>query len=262
MLKTAVRWDSDFMLSTLKATVEKLPNGEAVMSSFVGGFYRYEEGKDLYSMYLPKWHGVNPDNGEGLFVKDPSKPAEGDNLTSNYNDPDLQRTIVAKAYPDVSGSWTNSLSYKGLTLSMMLTYQFGGNLYDYWGYFARSDGRRVWSGWNQARDIVGNYWKQSGDVVDNPRPSTRANNTDLASSRWVKSSDFIRLKEISLSYSLPKKWTDGIGIGGIDVTVSANNLAYIYAATKDIELEVPLNGFRSVDTPLSRTFTVGVNISF
>ncbi len=253
-------WDSSIMLGTLKAVVEKLPDGNPVMSAFTGDFYRYEEGKDLYSMYLPTWLGVNPQTGKGEFLIDPTKPESAGNITTNHAE--AKRSVVAKAYPDFNGAWNNTFTWKGLSLNVLLTYQFGGNIYDYWGYFAHSDGRRVASGWNQAKDLVGNYWKNPGDVVDNPRPVTYSQTSDLASSRWVKSSDFIRLKEISLTYTLPSKWTQQWGIGDVNLSVAANNVAYLYAATKDIELETPLNGFRSPDTPLSRAITVGVSVNF
>lgn len=255
-----VIWNSSVMLSTQKSVVEKLPNGEAFQDTFVTDIYRYEEGKDLYSMYAPTWAGVDPQTGKGQFLIDPSKPATSDNLTTSQTA--AGRSIVAKAYPDVTGSWNNTLSWNGLTLNVLMTYQFGGNLYDYWGYFNRSDGRRTVAGWNQAKDIIGNYWKKPGDIVDNPRPTTYSQTSDLVSSRWIKSSDFIRLKEISLSYSLPTKWFGRSGIEGAEVSVSVNNLAFIYAATKDIELEVPLNGFRSIDTPLARTIMFGLNVNF
>ncbi|MDR0907931.1 MAG: SusC/RagA family TonB-linked outer membrane protein [Rikenellaceae bacterium] len=255
-----VRWDTSFFLTTLKATVTSLPNGEAVSGNDAVGMYRYEEGQDLYGFYLPKWYGVDPDNGDGLFYIDPSKGATADNLTNDYNQ--AQRGFVAKGYPTVNGSWNNTISWKGFSLDMLLTYQFGGSLYNYMNYFMQSGGRRVWSGWNQNHNVIGDYWQKPGDEVGNTRPVFYSTGFDLASSRWVYSSDFVRLKELALSYSLPKAVVSKLSMSDLTFTVSAYNLAYLYAASKDMELETALNGFRSPDIPLARTITFGVSVGF
>ena len=259
MLKSSVRWDADFSLSTLKATVEKLPDGNPLNLGFIDNMYRYEEGKDLYSFYMPTWLGVDPATGMGQFLADPTQPATANNIVNTQNA--AERSIVAKAYPTVAGGLVNTFSYQGVSLSFLLTYQFGGNLYDYAGYFLHADGRRLTSGWNAAADIIGNYWTTPGDVVDNPRPTIYSQSSDLMSSRWIHSSDFIRLKELSLAYSFPKDWINPIGLSNLSVNLTINNLTFLYAATKHLDPETPLNGFKTVDTPLPRIFTFGLNLT-
>ncbi len=260
VLSTPLKWDVDFIASTLKAKVDKLANGEAVNIGFIDNMYRYEEGKDLYSFYVPTWAGVNPETGQGEFLIDPTKPYGEGNVTTNQAQ--AARSIVAKAYPDITGAFGSTLSYKGFSLNFLLTYQFGGHIYDYGGYFLHSDGRRLVAGWNQSADIIGNYWTKPGDKVDNVRPTTLSKTSDLMSSRWIYSSDFIRFKEVGLYYAFPKSLTNKMHVGDLSINIVANNLAFLYAATKNIELETPLNGFKSVDTPLARTITFGLNLSF
>ncbi len=256
-----VRWDTDLMLSTLSAKVVSLPYGNPINKGDVVSMFRFEEGRDLYGMYLPKWHGVNPEDGRGQFYIDPNKAPTADNLTSNYNQ--ASRGFVGKGYADVFGSWSNTLSWKGLSLDMQLTYQFGGNIYNYFNYFTQGGGFRANGGFNQAKILVGNYWEKEGDIVPQPRPTiSTSNRNDMASSRWLFSSDHIRLKQLSLSYSLPAATVNKLHMSNLTFTVSAYNLAFIYAATKDMELESPLNGFLPPDMPLPRTITFGINIGF
>lgn len=257
MLKSKVRWGADFSLSTLKATVEKLPGGTP-MNMGDGDFYRYEEGKDLYSFYFPTYTGVNPETGKAEFLKDPSKPYSPDNVVNDASK--AERSIVAKAYPSVTGALNNTLSYKGFGLNILLTYQFGGHLFNYPEYFMHNDGRRT--GTNISKDVAGNYWTKPGDKVDNPRPSLASTGSDLFSSRYIKSTDFIRLKEIGFSYQLPSSLVSKMKLSNVVFNVSASNLCYLYAATKNMELEVPLNGYRTGDTPLARTVSFGVNVAF
>jgi TonB-linked SusC/RagA family outer membrane protein len=263
------RWGTSLLLSTLKSKVVSLPNHEPIAPVDVVGMYRFEEGKDLNSMYLPKWYGVDPANGQGLFYLDPQKAADygayasnpdTGNLTNNYNN--ATKGHVGKGYPDVMGSWNNTLSWKGFSLDVLLTYQFGGDLYNYMNYFMQSGGRRTIQGWNQNKSVVDNYWTKAGDRVDNPRPTFAATNWDLASSRWVYSSDFVRLKQLSLSYSLPKATVSRIGMSDMTFTLSAYNLTYLWAATKDMDVETNVKGFLAPDIPLARTITLGVKIGF
>ena len=72
----------DLTLSTLKATVEKLPSGDIIRGD--GDLYIYREKEDLYSFYLPTYLGVNPENGLAMFAKDPTKPDTEDNRTYRY----------------------------------------------------------------------------------------------------------------------------------------------------------------------------------
>lgn len=258
ILSSPFKWDVDFSLSTLKATVESLPNGDIISGD--GNLYIYREGEDLNSFYLPTWLGVDPKTGLGQFLIDPEKPATSDNVTYSYAK--AGRTIQASAYPKLFGGLTNTLSYKGFTLNTLITYQFGGHLFDYPGYFFKNDGVRLRT-FNMDSSVAGNYWQQEGDVVDNPRPVLfNSLRSDRWSTRHLHSTDFIRLKELSLSYRIPEHLYRKFGLSSVDVSFVANNLFFLYAATKDMELEVALNGYRTVDTPAARTFSVGLNVAF
>ncbi len=252
------KWRTDFTLTTQKSTVESLPDGEDIIAGD-GNLYKYSEGEDLYSFYLPTWVGVDPQTGYGYFLRDPSLPDSPANRVRRYSD--AQRSIVAKAYPDLIGGLNNSVSFKGLELDFLFTYQFGGNLFDYPGYFMHSDGFRAGI-FNSAKDVEGNYWTKPGDIVDNPMPNyDDSNRPDRWSTRFIKSTDFVRLKEITLGYDLPSVLVDRMHVENIKVYAKGTNV-WMWSKTKDIDPEVTLNGYRTVDTPLSRVWTLGVNLSF
>lgn len=258
VLRKPLVWNIDFTLGTLKATVEKLPNGDIIAGD--GDLYIYREKEDLYSFYMPTYLGVDPASGIAMFAINPTQPDTEENRTSYYSR--AGKTVQKSAYPKVNGGLGNTFSYKGLSLNVLLTYQFGGNLFDYPGYFFINDGLRNYS-FNNSKELVGNYWQKPGDIVDNPRPIiNNPRRSDRWSTRHIHSTDFIRLKELSLGYTLPKNWYNHIGLTSVDVNFVANNLAYLYSATKNMELEVALNGYRTVDTPMARTFSFGINIGF
>jgi len=258
ILNSEFKWNADLALSTLSAKVEKLPGGSDILLGD-GNLYQYSEGQDLYTFYLPTWNGVNNKTGFSEFLIDPTKGAAEDNLTINYSD--AGRGPVAKAFPDFSGGFTNTFSYKGFTLTALTTFQYGGNLFDYAGYFFHHDGVR--GSFNLAKDVEGNYWTPENTTADNPQPVYGwANRPDKWSTKHIKSTDYIRLKEVGLSYKVPKHLYEKLGVNNVKVNLSVSNVVYLYAATKDMELEVNLNGYRTVDTPLARTYSLGVSVDF
>lgn len=254
---SSLRWDANFSLTKIRSRVEALPGGDV----FTGpnDIYLYRPGYDIHTFYLRSWAGVNPQTGLGQFLIDPSKPATEDNLTYDYS---KARTAPGKsAYPKVYGGLSNTFSYRGFTLSALLTYQFGGYLLDQFDVFAINDGQRP--SMNASRLLVGDYWTPSNTSANNPRPILgNPYRSGTISTRNLHSSDFIRLKELSLSYALPKSLTSRLGVSSTSVSVTANNLAFLYAATKNRELEVALNGFRSLDIPALRTVSFGLNVGF
>ncbi len=258
LLSSEFKWDVDLALSTLSAKVEKLPGGNDIILGD-GNLYQYSEGQDLYTFYLPTWNGVNAATGFSEFLIDPTKGATSDNLTMNYSQ--AGRGPVGKAFPDFTGGLTNSFSYKGFTLRVLTTFQFGGNLFDYPGYFFHHDGVR--GNFNLAKDVEGNYWTPENTNAENPQPVYGwSNRPDRWSTKHLKSTDFIRLKELGISYNLPKNLYQKVGVDNVKLNFNVSNLTYLYAATKDMELEVNLNGYRTVDTPMARTFSFGVSVDF
>lgn len=245
-------WTTNFNLTYQQAIVEKLPNGTDIQYGD-GQMYIHREGESMYTFYLPEWKGVNPETGLGEFWIDPNDHSKG--TTTDYSK--AQWGIVGKALPDVMGGLTNSFTYKDFDLSFLITYQFGGDMFDYPGYFLHSDGYRLGSTTPSA-DVAGNYWKKPGDVVENPKPIySNPYRADRFSSRHIKSTDNIRLRELTVGYNIPisKKYMQRLRI-----YFRANNPWLIWAKTKDVDPDVAINGYRQVDTPQLKSCVFGINI--
>ena len=205
---------------------------------------------------VPEWAGVNPDNGEGLWYVDPADHSKG--TTNKYAEAGWG--IVGKALPDVMGGLTNTFTYKDFDLSFLISYQFGGDMFDYPGYFTHNDGLRLGSTVPEAD--AADYWTKPGDNAANPKPVYAAlstqGRTDQFSSRQVKSTDNIRLREFTVGYNIPvKKY-----INRLRVYFRANNPFLIWAKTDNVEPDVAINGYRQVDTPQLKSCVFGVNLEF
>jgi TonB-linked SusC/RagA family outer membrane protein len=248
-------WTTDFNLTWQGIKVKDLPGGDDVQYGD-GNMYLLREGESMHTFYLPEFIGVNPENGLGEFWIDPEDHSKG--VTNYYSQ--AGKTIVGKAVPDVLGGLTNTFRYKDFDLSFMISYQFGADLFDYPGYFLTySDGVRIGS-FNVHSAVEGNYWKQPGDQVEYPKPIYgNPYRSDRFSSREIKSTDNIRVRDITLGYNIPafKKY-----INTLRVYFRTSNPFMIYCATKNIDPDVDVNGYRQTDTPPTRQFLFGLNLSF
>ena len=248
-------WNTDFNLTWQKIKVDQLPSGDDVQYGD-GNMYLLREGESMHTFYLPKWKGVDPETGLGEFWIDPEDESKG--ITNSYAE--AGKTIVGKAVPDVLGGITNTFRYKDFDLSFMISYQFGGDMFDYPGYFLTySDGVRIGS-FNMHSDVVGNYWKKPGDVVEFPKPIYgNPYRWDKFSSREIRSTDNIRVRDITFGYNVPlfKKY-----INNLRVYFRTTNPFMIYCASKSVDPDVDVNGYRQTDTPPTRQFLFGLNLSF
>ena len=248
-------WNTDFNLTWQKIKVDQLPSGDDVQYGD-GNMYLLREGESMHTFYLPKWKGVDPETGLGEFWIDPEDESKG--ITNSYAE--AGKTIVGKAVPDVLGGITNTFRYKDFDLSFMISYQFGGDMFDYPGYFLTySDGVRIGS-FNMHSDVAGNYWKKPGDVVEFPKPIYgNPYRWDKFSSREIRSTDNIRVRDITFGYNVPlfKKY-----INNLRVYFRTTNPFMIYCASKSVDPDVDVNGYRQTDTPPTRQFLFGLNLSF
>lgn len=250
-------WTTDFNLTWQSIKVAKLPDGEDVQYGD-GNMYLLREGESMHTFYLPKWKGVNPDTGLGEFWADPNDESKG--VVNKYSD--AGNGIVGKAVPDVLGGMTNTFRYKDFDFSFMVSYQFGASLFDYPGYFLQySDGVRV-GNFNMNACVAGNYWKQPGDVVEYPMPIYgNPYRWDKFSSREIRSTDNIRVRDITLGYNVNVPALKQY-ISSLRVYVRTTNPFFIYNATKDVDPDVDVNGYRQTDTPATRQYLFGLNLTF
>ena len=247
-------WNTDFNFTWQRSTVESLPNGGSDIIYGDGGMYIHREGEPIYSFYLPVWKGVNPDNGLGEFWVDPEDHSKG--VTNYYTE--AGSTIVGKALPDFIGGITNTMTFMDnmFDLSFLISYQFGGSLFDYPGYFTHSDGFRAAS--MNAADDAADYWTPQNTDARFPKPiMNNPYRWDRFSSRLIKSTDNIRMREITVGFNAPVKKV----VSGLRLYFRANNPFMIWSATPDIDPDVAINGYRTADVPVTRSFVFGVNIT-
>lgn len=248
-------WSTDFNITKQSIKVKELPSGDDVQYGD-GNMYLLREGESMHTFYLPKWKGVNSETGLGEFWIDPDDESKG--VTNYYSQ--AGKTIVGKAVPDWIGGMTNRFTYKDFDLSFMISFQYGADMFDYPGYFLTySDGVRVGS-FNMLSYVAGKYWTKAGDNAEFPKPIYgNPYRTDKFSSREIRSTDNIRMRDITFGYTLPylKKY-----ISNLRVYFRASNPFLIYSASKNVDPDVDINGYRQTDTPPTRSYVFGIDLTF
>lgn len=174
------------------------------------------------------------------------------------------RTIIGNANPKFTGGMTNTFSYKGFDLSVLLQYSYGNEIFNQ----TRLTSNRGFVG-NASTTEVLRSWRKEGDITDVPRgtTSTIARN-GLVSTRWMEDGSYLRVKTASLAYNIPAAVIQKIRIKGARVYVTAQNL-FTFTKYSGLDPEVnfrsgyPLLGGIDLGTyPQTRTFLAGLNLTF
>ncbi|MCT4616362.1 MAG: TonB-dependent receptor [Marinifilaceae bacterium] len=255
-------WTTSLNLTHFKNTVDKLEGGDNV-STFP---FILREGESYTSMYLRDWAGVNPETGIGeWYILDENEKRvdlDDDGKADTTSDSRLAgKKIVGNAEPKLSGSIRNSFTYKGIDLSFMFTFKIGGDAYLY-------NANSLWDdGADLNRPVLKSnldYWKQKGDVTDNPRLIYSApDHGNYNSSRRIMDASYLRLKNISLGYSLPSDICKKIKMDNIRFYATAVNLL-TFSKMDDFDPETTARGviYDNWNFPPLKTYTFGIQVNF
>ena len=249
-------WTLGFNLAHNKTEILDLavdPDENGLEKIESGSFVHHVVGKSMYTFYLPDYYGVNPANGEALWV------TEDGSLSNNYAD--ARKYYAGSPEPKLIGGFNTTLAWKGLSLSAFFEYKVGNyvcilNEYSY----LNSDGKQM--DMNQMASAL-NYWKQPGDTGCNPKPiaGNATNSATALSDRWLERGDYLRIKDVTLSYSLPKVALDKIHVKGLRLFVSGLNL-YCFNDVNFWDPEMGVSGTGAGIYPLTKSFVGGVELSF
>lgn len=214
-------------------------------------------GESLYMFYLRDYAGVNPVNGEALWFTD-----DGDNergpLTNVYAD--ARRFLAGSPEPKFIGGINSDVKWKGLSFSLALEYKIGGKVLIEENRYFNSDGYS----WNQNQaNTTLDYWKKPGDITRNPKPiaDNTTNSNGFYNTRWMYDGDYLRIKNITLSYSFPKKMANKIKLEDLRVYGSAVN-AYTFHDVDFWDPERGADGTGFGIYPQTKSFVVGLEIKF
>lgn len=247
-------WTLNVNAATLQNEFTKLPQEE-----IINGTKKLKVGKGLFDYWIRDWYGVDPSDGSGLFVaEDPTasgvRTVNGVVVTPFSNNARFH--YAGSAIPDLTGSFSNDIKYKGFSLTTLFTYQIGGESLDF-----NYAGIMESGGYGTAKSVdILNRWQQPGDITDVPRmDAALSSQWSGTSDRWLTDASFLNLRQVNLSYNFESDATKRIGLTGLRAYISAENLFSINAR-KGLNVQQQFNGNTSnVYTP-SRIITLGLNL--
>jgi TonB-linked SusC/RagA family outer membrane protein len=281
-------WTSTLNFSTNKNEVTSLAPGLPEILSSTSGLEtvsRTAVGYSVGYLWLVRNAGVDPATGRRILLN-----KNGDRVLYQFyvpagqfqwSNPDGTQykengvavgitqakdgVMVGNTVPKQVGGWDNTFRYKDIELNVLLTYQFG--FYVYYGSNAGLHDQRFW---NNAIDVL-TAWKKPGDVTTVPKPvylDNVSNGSGLPMDYNMFKGDFVKVKNVTLSYNFPAKLVNKIKISSARFYVSGQNLAII-TKYPGPDPEVSSNGNANTSQGIDRNtiangrnFVVGINLGF
>jgi TonB-linked SusC/RagA family outer membrane protein len=252
------KWVTDFNFTTNNNTITDIDSAYAGNAA-----YNRKIGNDFYTHYQRGYAGVNPANGEALWYTSSAKDS-----TTNVFTTALPRISHGSALPKFYTGMTNSFSYHDFKFSFQLYAYWGNTIYDEYGYLQKTDANL---GFSDQSNGLSKYeyarrWTAPGQITDVPKPvflGTQSSAGSYESSRFLYDGSYIRLRDITLSYNLPKSFLAKAKLNTAKVYVRGQNL-FTYTVDKrfNTDPEVSIDGTMSQRPPVFSTILFGLDINF
>ena len=247
-------WDVNLNATFIKNKINKLhPDLDGQL---IDGNYIYEEGESMYRMYLVDYAGVDPETGLAQYW---AKDDKGELYkTDNYALAQTTNKVATdNLMPKVYGGLGTSVQLYGFDASIQLSYQLGGQIYDS-GYRFMMAGKGDGQNWH--KDIY-NAWTPENKYTDVPRLNAQDKYTNSTSTRWLASSNYLSVNNITIGYTLPSNLVRKMMLEKLRVYFTADNVGLL-SARKGLD---PRQSYTSATTSLYtaiRTISGGISLTF
>lgn len=270
MDKTNFKWDINASLSKVKNQVTEI-KGDKLVTALKGGEVVNMVGENANSFYGYIFEGVYASTadataaglvndklisyqGGDAIYKDISGPSgTPDGIINNFD-----KTVIGSSLPDYFGGLNNTFSYKRWALNAFVQFVSGNEVFNY----VRSVNEGMTTLGNQSTRVL-NRWQYNGQVTEVPRAlyGDIIGNSDF-STRWIEDGSYLRLKSVSLSYTLPNEF---LAFKNAQFYVSATNLVTLsnYLGYDPEFAYSSSNVTRGIDygqMPQPRQFIVGIKL--
>jgi TonB-dependent starch-binding outer membrane protein SusC len=246
-------WTTNFNISRNVNRAEKLVSP---ITFEAREYRRTEEGQPLATYWLYKQLYVDPQTGDAV-IEDVNKDGKIDAA---------DRQFMGNLIPKFFGGLRNNVSFKGFDLSVLFTFQSGNKIFNFNKYILEGGGTRDASRAMLASQL--DRWQKPGDITNTPRLTSVGNNYNLEqNSRYLEDASFIRLKSITLGYTLPKAWTAKAKFENVKVYAMGTNLLlftkYTGADPESSGSAIPnQDGLDTATPPQPIGLQLGVNATF
>lgn len=244
------------MVAQNKNKIIKLYEGNEIKNGW-NNLIKEDYPINVYKMV--RWAGVNPANGDALYY------TKNDELTNVYNSDDA--VILDNKTPDPKffGSFGAKLTYKGFEFSSDFYFSGGNYIYNHISFFTQSDGSMM--NRNLDKRLLHNQWTKPGDITNVPQQ--RLSNGNFQSTRYLEDASYLRLRNATLAYTLPKRWLKPLHMETVRVYAQGLNL-FTVTNFSGLDPEVgdspssagPTSGLLDFSFPAARSIMFGIEVGF
>ena len=260
------RWSWTFTGTHYKNEITKIPEDKRETGITHSSYYNYREGRSVYDFYYYSYAGVN-DKGKATWWKDETEEildeATGEVLgTKVVRKPTEDYTSATKYYigtalPDFQGGITMDFSWKNFDFSIAANYQIGGDIMDLMYNRLMHAGSSAGTNWH--RDIL-NAWTPENTQTNIPILDGDQN-ANTISDRFLVDASYFNLRNITIGYTLPKKWTRALRIENARIYVVADNVA-LWSKRKGLDPRQYIAGQSDSNYSVIRTVSAGLSLTF
>lgn len=244
------KWKLSFNATTYKNKITSLPADE-----MWSGDKKWVKGGSLYDFYMVEWAGVNPENGNPMWYR---YDTNGNKVTTE----DYSSTTTAdkvkcgNSLPDLTGGLQSELSYKNFSLSLLFSYSLGGKINNRDKVSLLSQGA-LGTGWSV--DML-DRWTPENKNTDIPRLTTQPQSSwTQTSDRFLVDRSYLRLKNITFSYTLPKSVLNILTLKDASIFFQAENML-TFTKEQGLDPEQTFGGTTYYRYPTMKTISFGFNV--
>ena len=252
-----VEWTISLNGLHYKNEITRLPE-ELREKGLTRGYQILREGGSIYDFYMVKWGGVNPVNGDAQFYIKNTTTGEYKLKGSADYDSTNSKQYVGTSIPDLQGGFGTTLSAYNFDLAIQFSYQFGGKFYDsqYANLMHSGDLGRTW------HTDIRNRWTPENTTSDIPRLEFANQKVLSLSDRFIVSSDYLSLRNVSLGYTFKQGIVEKLGLTKLRYYLTADNV-YLWSKRKGLDPRTSLAGDNddAVYSPI-RTVSMGLTLNF
>ena len=259
------QWNTSLLFNYNSNKIIELENSEKSVYSYYGKL-QAREGKPFNSLYSIRWAGLDKEGNPQAYKADGT-------IVNNTSLLEFEDLVYSGTYnPPYNMSLSNSFRFKNLELSFMFIYYGGHVMRDVAAGYYPNQSRPHESVTSNLDRVNLNIWKKAGDELNpdvspayKPGASNSLSYIWYAADKHIQKADYIKLRDLSLSYYLPKHIISKARLSDVKVTFQAQNIWRWSANKNNLDPEVWTSSqltYVNRGTAIAPTFTFGLNLSF
>jgi hypothetical protein len=251
-------WTTDFSLGYNKNSLSGFGGDTIFNANSYGIVQIYHDGGSLYSWYAKEYYGIDPENGSMLWVGKDGNP------THDYQA--ARKIEYGSPIPKLQGGFGTEMKYKNISLRANFSFLTGNKIYNYFRRYVDHDLQDVGFNVMMPRDDW-KIWQKPGDIANHPLPQNASNSYD-PSTRYIEDGNYLKVRNLTLTYNLPAAVVSKLKLTGLSVSVGADNL-YTFTNFWGQDPEVSINstngdlpGYAEFKYPNNKQYVLGIHVRF